>query len=79
MTNIEKYNQAFMQILAVSEDQLQDLKYQSVKSWDSVGHMSLIAALEEKFEIMMEMDDIIEFSSYKKGIEILKDHYDLEL
>ena len=27
--------------------------------------------LEEVFDIMMEMDDIIDFSSYKKGFELI--------
>ena len=34
--------------------------------------MSMIAALEETFNIHFEMDDIIDFSSYKVGKEILK-------
>ena len=37
-----------------------------------IGHMTLIAALEEKFKISFETDDIVDFSSYLKGIEILK-------
>ncbi len=77
MTNLEKYNQAFMETLDVKEEQLSELTYQSIESWDSVGHMGLVAALEEKFNIMMEMNDIIEFSSYEKGKEILKENYDI--
>ncbi len=38
--------------------------------------MSLIGALEDGFDIMMEMDDIIDFSSFKKGKELLK-KYDI--
>lgn len=49
----------------------ESLVYQSVPTWDSVGHMAMIAALEERFEIMIETDDVIDFSSYLKGIEIL--------
>ena len=71
MTNIEKYNNAFVETLEVTEEDLQGLTYQGVSSWDSVGHMSLIAALEDAFDIMMDTDDIIDFSSYKKGMEIL--------
>ena len=48
-----------------------DLIYNSIPEWDSVGHMGMIAELEDVFEIMMEMDDIIDFSSYKKGFEII--------
>ena len=78
MTNLEKYNKAFCESLQVSEDQLAGLKYQSVKLWDSVGHMTLTAALEDAFDIMFETDDIIDLSSYEKGIEILKTKYDVE-
>lgn len=73
MSNIEKYNQAFVNALEISEDLVNDkLVYQSIESWDSVGHMGLIAELEDAFDIMMETDDIIDFNSYEKGKEILK-------
>ena len=79
MNNLEKYNQAFMETFEISEDQLGDLKYQDISAWDSVGHMSLIAALEDAFDIMMDTDDIIDFSSYEKGKEILsKAEYGVE-
>ncbi len=78
MTNVELFNNAFMEILGVTEDQLAGLKYQDVETWDSVGHMSLMAALEEAFDIMMDTDDIIDFSSYEKGKEILSSNYEVE-
>lgn len=78
MTNLEKYNAAFCESLNVEEAQLAELKYQSIPEWDSVGHMSLVAAIEDAFDIMIEMDDIIDLSSYQKGKEILK-KYNVEL
>ena len=77
MTNIEKYNNAFVEGLEMSPEEVNDtLEYQGVPQWDSVGHMALIAALEDAFDIMMDTDDIIDFSSYEKGKEILaKDEY----
>ena len=79
MTNLEKYNNAFMESFEIAEDQLPDLKYQDIPAWDSVGHMSLVAALEESFDIMTDTDDIIELSSYEKGKEILaKAEYGVE-
>lgn len=71
MKNLEKYNQVMCDSLQVTEDQLVGLKYQQVPLWDSVGHMTLVANLEDAFDIMMETDDIIDFSSYEKGKEIL--------
>ena len=78
ITNLEKYNVAFCETLNVEEAQLADLKYQGVPNWDSVGHMSLVASLEDAFDIMMEMDDIIDLSSYEKGKKILK-KYEVEI
>ena len=77
MTNLEKYNNVFMENLQITEEQLVGLQYQGVELWDSVGHMSLIAALEDEFEIMIDTDDIIDLSSYEKGKEILA-KYDVE-
>ena len=78
MTNLEKYNQAFVEALEISEDQLVGLEYQAIEAWDSVGHMGLIAAIEDAFDIMMDTDDIIDLSSYEKGKEILSANYDIE-
>lgn len=79
MTNLEKYNQAFMETFEITEDKLAGLKYQDIEAWDSVGHMSLIAKLEEAFDIMMDTDDIIDFNSYEKGKELLaKAEYGVE-
>lgn len=79
MTNREKYDQAFIEALELSPEQLNsDLVYQSVETWDSVGHMSLMAAIEDAFDIMMDTDDIIDFSSYEKGPETLSANYGVE-
>ena len=72
MTNKEKFDQVFIDSFSVTADQLNEgLVYQSVQQWDSIGHMGMVAALEEAFDIMLETDDIIDFGSYTKGIEIL--------
>ena len=72
MNNKQKYDQAFIESFSISESALDDnLIYKSIPEWDSVGHMGMIAELEDVFEIMMEMEDIIDFSSYKKGFEII--------
>lgn len=78
MTNLAKYNDAFIESFGVSEDSLYTLAYQSIPEWDSVGHMQLIAALEDAFDIMFDTDDIIDFSSYEKGKEYMA-KYNVEL
>lgn len=79
MTNLEKYKNAFAEGLEVEMDKITtELEYEGIEEWDSVGHMSLVACLEEAFDIMMDTDDIVDFSSFQKGIEILK-KYDVEI
>lgn len=76
--NLEKYTEVFTSTFDISAEQTKGLKYQSIEAWDSVGHMGLVAALEDTFNIIMDPDDIIDMSSFEKGIEILK-KYNIEL
>ena len=78
MTNLEKYNKAFCESFEITEDKLAGLQYRQIELWDSVGHMTLVANLEDAFDIMMETDDIIDLSSYEKGKEILAKNYNIE-
>ena len=71
MSNLEKYNNAFIESFEVAEDQLEDLKYQDIPAWDSVGHMDLIADFEAAFGIQMSTKDVLDLSNYEKGKEIL--------
>ena len=73
MSNKQKYKDIFLKSLSIDTKKFnENLKYNEIQEWDSIGHMSLMSALEEDFGITMETDDIVDFSSYKKGIEILK-------
>ena len=71
MNNLEKYREIFETSFQYEGD-VSALKYQDIPAWDSVGHMQLMTKLEEEFDIEMDVDDIIDFSSFEKGIEILK-------
>ena len=71
--NSEKYKEVFIKSLSIGEDKFnENMKYNDIPEWDSIGHMTLMSGLEEAFNISMETDDIIEFSSFNKGKEILK-------
>ena len=73
MDNKTKYENVFIKSFSIKKNVLKkDLKYNTISKWDSVGHMTMISKLEDTFKIKMEMDDIIDFSSFKKGIKILK-------
>lgn len=73
MSNIEKYRNTFVESLSINlKDLKEDLKYNDIPEWDSIGHMTLISNLEDAFEINIETDDIVDFSSYKEGLKILQ-------
>ncbi len=71
MTNVEKYTEVFMTTFGIASDQTSGLVYQGIEGWDSVGHMALVAAIEDAFDITMDTDDIIDLSSFEHGKEIL--------
>tara|TARA_B100000749_G_C18330015_1_gene424572 strand:- start:297 stop:536 length:240 start_codon:yes stop_codon:yes gene_type:complete len=73
MSNKKKYRDIFIQSLSIDEKKFNEkIKYNEIPEWDSIGHMTLMSSLEEKFSISMDTDDIVDFSSFKKGIEILE-------
>lgn len=79
MNNYEVYTQIFTKLFNVENQELKNLKYQGIDEWDSVGHMELVSELEDAFDIEFETDDIIDFNSFEKGIEILKNNYNIDI
>ena len=72
MSNLEKYKNTFIKSLDIKESDFKEsIQYNDVPEWDSIGNMTLISALEESFNISLETDDIVDFSSFKKGKELL--------
>lgn len=73
MKNLEKYNNAFVQVFGAKAEELNDnYGMETVAEWDSVHQLSLIAEFEETFDIMFDPEDIMEMTSYPKGKELLK-------
>ena len=73
MSDKKKYQDIFIKSLSIESSKFnENLKYNEIPEWDSIGHMSLVAALEDTYKINLETDDIVDFSSFKKGIELLK-------
>ena len=73
MTNLQKYERAFMDTLGVSADVLNEgFTFKEVPVWDSVAHLALISLLEDEFDVMFEAEDILHYGSYLNGIKILE-------
>ena len=79
MDNLEKYKNAFKEAFEIDEAAItDDLAYDTIPEWDSVGHMRLMAAIEDAFDIMLETEDILDFGTVGKGKEILL-KYDVKI
>ena len=78
MTNLEKYNKTFRGMFRKTDEELPALKYRGIALWDSIGHMDLMGELEETFDIRIETQDVLDFTSYEKGKEVLR-RYGVEI
>ena len=73
MKNKNKYIEIFIKSFSMDKKKFNEkIKYNDIPEWDSIGHMTLMSDLEDGFNISIDTDDIIDFSSFKKGIQILK-------
>lgn len=73
MTNLEKYNSIFTEVFGVAPSVLgDDFNKESVEQWDSVHQLNLVSLAEESFDVMLDPEDIMGFTSYTAGKEILK-------
>jgi acyl carrier protein len=78
MTNLEKYNACFIDVFTVTKDKLNEqFSNETAGNWDSIRHLSLITAIEDSFNIMLDTEDILGFTSYAVGMKILVSRYDI--
>ncbi|MCP4895424.1 MAG: acyl carrier protein [bacterium] len=69
---IEVLTKAFREAFDLNDGvAVEDLAFRDIEEWDSVGHMRLVAKLEDAFDIMLETEDVIDLSSFNKALEIV--------
>ena len=74
MSNIEKLKNAFVEGLEIPVEEVETATMESVDKWDSIGQMSLVAIIEDAFGIEFEPDEVMSFTSFAAGVDILKAH-----
>ena len=47
---------------------------ETVEGWDSMGHLNLVAALEKRFNVSIDIGDAMEMVSVQRIREILLDY-----
>ena len=74
MSNIEKLKQAFVEGLEIPMEEVETATMESLSKWDSIGQMSLVAIIEETFGFEFEPDEVMQFTSFEAGKNILNNH-----
>ena len=72
MSNKEKLIGVFVSALGIAVEVAESAVFKETSGWDSVGHVNLMNEIEEAFDVSLEPDDILDFKSFKDGMEILK-------
>ena len=76
--NEEKLRDVFAESLGIPREVVVDnLTYNTIRQWDSVGHMALIAAIDDAFDTMLETEDLVNMSTFEIAKTILA-KYDVE-
>ena len=79
MTNLEKLENIFSEVFSIEASSLDSsFDKNTIENWDSVHQLYLTSAIEDEFDIMLDSEDILEFTSYENAKTILK-KYDIEL
>lgn len=79
MTNLEKINKIFCEVFSVDESVLNaNFDKYNVEGWDSVHQLSLTSLIEDEFDIMLDAEDILEFTSYD-NVKMVLVKYEIEL
>ncbi len=74
MTNLETYKNCFIECLELEWENVESASIETVPNWDSIGQMSLVALIEDAFSIEFEPEEMMAFTTYLSGLEILKKH-----
>jgi acyl carrier protein len=70
----DRLRATFVEALGLDGDvDVDNLKYRDIDAWDSVGHMGLVAAIEDEFDVQFDTDQVIDMSSFKVAGDMLKD------
>ncbi|MFD1147622.1 acyl carrier protein [Saccharothrix hoggarensis] len=69
----DRLRDTFVEALGLDGDvDVENLKYREIDQWDSVGHMALVAAIEDEFDVQFDTDQVIDMSSFKVAADMLR-------
>ncbi|MCF2533498.1 acyl carrier protein [Yinghuangia soli] len=74
MSTKERLKGVFAHALDLDPDtKIEDLRYREIDKWDSLGHMALVAAIEDEFDVQFDTDQVIDMSAFKVAYDMLRE------
>ncbi|WP_236790130.1 acyl carrier protein [Amycolatopsis sp. GM8] len=69
----QRLRAVFVAALDLGEDaDVETLEYRGIEEWDSVGHMTLVAAIEDEFDVQLDTDQVLDLSSFKVALDLVR-------
>jgi acyl carrier protein len=69
----DRLRKVFQDSLELGPDvDVNNLKYREIEQWDSLGHMSLVAAIEDEFDVQLDTEQVIDMSSFRVAVDMLR-------
>lgn len=73
MSVSDRLRTVFVDTLGLGPDvDVENLKYRDIEQWDSLGHMTLVAAIEDEFGVQLDTEQVIDMSSFKVALDMLR-------
>ncbi|OLF14247.1 hypothetical protein BLA60_03690 [Actinophytocola xinjiangensis] len=67
--------EVFVKVLDLPDDvDPVSLNYRETSSWNSLAHMEIVQSVENVFGVSLSVEEVIGFSSFAQGLEILAEH-----
>ncbi|MFD0783086.1 acyl carrier protein [Micromonospora azadirachtae] len=68
----DRLRAVFVDTLELGDDvDVENLKYREIEQWDSLGHMTLVGAIEDEFDVQLDTEQVIDMSSFKVALDML--------
>jgi len=68
----DQMEEVFVQALDLDGDvDVKTLKYRGIERWDSLAHMELIMAIEERFGIVLDPVEVLKINSFVAAVSIV--------
>lgn len=68
MDHKERFDKILMEVFQL-EAVDESMTRENTPKWDSLVHLTLVTAIEDEFDIMLDTEDILNLNSYQEGLK----------